>query len=149
MAAIRWFTPFKRPVILLGIVIGGVSSALLAQQPSGAVGLTQENVVREALTEFPGTDALTFNGVFAPGGTSGKHRHPGTEVLHVIAGHGVLIQEGHEPVELAPGTTIVAEPEAKGGSFVHELRNTSATEVLRTYVVLLVDKGEPPFFPVQ
>jgi quercetin dioxygenase-like cupin family protein len=140
----------RRPVILLGIIAGGVSTALLAQQPPpNPPGLTQENILREAIAEFPGTDVVAFNGVFAPGATSGRHRHPGTEVIHVIQGKALVLHEGRGAQELTAGMTLIAQPREKGGSFVHELRNTSETEVLRTYIVLLVDKGEPPALPVE
>lgn len=140
-----------RSVILLGIVVGGMGTAVFAQapQPPATPGLTQENVLREAIAEFPGTDAITFNGVFAPGATSGRHRHPGTEVIHVIQGSALVLQQGREPVELSAGMTIVAQPDAKGGSFVHELRNLSDTDTMRTYIVLLVEKGAPPAIPLE
>ncbi|KRA84073.1 cupin domain-containing protein [Altererythrobacter sp. Root672] len=125
-----------------------MGTALLAQRPSPSPGLTQENILREALGEFPGTEAVTFNGVFAPGATSGKHRHPGTEVIHVVSGHALVLQDGRNPLELKTSMTMIATPDVKGGSFMHELRNHSSTEMLRTYIVLLVDEGEPPFFPV-
>jgi quercetin dioxygenase-like cupin family protein len=138
--------------VLLGIVAAGMSTAVLAQgaqQVPATPGVTQENVLREALAEFPGTDAVSFSASFAPGATLGRHRHPGTEVLHVVAGHGLLLQDGHEPLNVGPGMTVVTQPDVRGGSFVHELRNASTTEPLRTYVVILVDKGEPPALPVN
>ena len=149
MGIMQSATRVRRPLILLGIIGSGIGTALVAQQPSPSAGLTQENILREGLPEFPGTDAVTFNGVFAPGASSGRHRHPGTEVIHVISGHARVLQDGREPLDMGPGMTIIATPEMKGGSFIHELRNTSSTEVLRTHIVLLVDRGEPPFFPVQ
>jgi quercetin dioxygenase-like cupin family protein len=138
--------------VLVGLVATGMTTAVLAQEarPTLATpGVTQENILREALAEFPGTDAVTFSATFAPGATLGRHRHPGTEVLHVLSGHGLLLQDGHAPRDLGPGMTVVAQPEIKGGSFVHELRNASTTEPLRTYVVILVDNGEPPAVPAD
>jgi quercetin dioxygenase-like cupin family protein len=136
-----------RACVLLGILATGLGTAALAQNnpPGPAIpGLTQENLARAALVEFSGSDVVSFNGNFAPSASSGRHRHPGTEVLHVISGTGVLHQDGREPVPLRPGVTVVCEPSAKGGSFVHEVRNLSASEPLRTYIVILVDSGEPP-----
>jgi quercetin dioxygenase-like cupin family protein len=142
----------SRSAVLVGLLAAGLSTMVLAQneQPlSPPPGLTRSNIVRVELVEFPGSDAVAFNGNFAPGATSGRHRHPGSEIFHVISGRGVLLQEGQEPMDLVPGTTVVSEPDEKGGSFVHEVRNLSATEPLRTYVVLLVDAGEPPSLPAD
>ena len=142
----------SRSTVLAGLVAAGLSTMVWAQsgqQPSPPQGLTRSNIVRVELVEFPGSEAIAFNGNFAPGATSGPHRHPGSEIFHVISGRGVLLQEGHEPMGLVPGTTVVSEPDQKGGSFVHEVRNLSATEPLRTYVVLLVDAGEPPSLPAD
>jgi len=137
---------------LLGIATVGLGSTVLAQGDSRQVatpGLIQANVIRAELVEFAGTDVISFNGEFAPSGRPGAHRHPGTEVLHVIEGNGVLLQAGHDPVQLKTGMTVISEPDVKGGSFVHEVRNLSATEPLRTFIVLLVDKGEPPALPAE
>lgn len=135
--------------VLGGIAVAGIAVTALAQgrQQVATPGLTQANIARGQLMEFPGTDAITFTGEFAPSATPGPHRHPGTEFLHVISGEGVLLQEGLAPVRLKPGMTVVSEPDTPGGSFVHEVRNTSPTEPLRTYIVLLVDEGEPPALP--
>jgi len=141
-----------RWVMLSAIVVTGIGTTVLAQDNPIAPaipGLTQENIVRAELVEFPGNDVVAFNGRFAPTATSGRHRHPGTEVLHVIDGEGVLLQDRHEPVQLKPGVTVISEPDTKGGSFVHEVRNLSTNEPLRTYIVLLVDKGEPPALPAE
>jgi len=138
--------------ILLGIATIGSGTAVLAQinvQVPATPGLTQENIVRAQMVEFPGSDVIAFNGRFAPAATPGRHRHPGTEILHVIEGRGVLLQDGRNPIELRSGMTVISEPDVKGGSFVHEVRNLSATEPLRTYIVLMVDKGEPPALPAD
>jgi quercetin dioxygenase-like cupin family protein len=141
-----------RSAVLVGLVAAGLGTVVMAQdgqQPLPPSGLTRSNHVRIELVEFPGSEAVAFNGNFAPGATSGRHRHPGSEIFHVISGRGVLLQDGQEPMDLVPGTTVVSEPGEKGGSFVHEVRNLSTTEPLRTYVVLLVDAGEPPSLPAD
>ena len=141
----------RRTIALASIVAAGVATSVMAQGDSrpGRVGLTQSNILREAVARFPGTDAVMFNGDFAPGGMSGRHRHPGPEALHVIEGHGVLLQDGREPVELKPGVTVYSEPPEGETSFVHEVRNASQTEPLRTFVVVLVEKGMPPSLPAE
>ena len=141
-----------RSAVLVGLMAAGLGTMARAQseqQPSPPPGLTRSNNVRAELVEFPGSEAITFNGNFAPGATSGRHRHPGSEIFHVISGRGVLLHDGQKPMDLVPGATVVSEPDEMGGSFVHEVRNLSATEPLRTYVVLLVDAGEPPSLPAD
>ena len=82
----------RRAIVLAAIVTAGVGTSVLAQNDArpGQSGLTQSNMMREAMARFPGMDAVMFNGNFAPGGMSGRHRHPGPEMLHVIEGRGVL-----------------------------------------------------------
>ena len=141
----------RRTTVLAMIVTVGLGTSVLAQNEArpGRSGLTQSNILREAVARFPGTEAVMFNGDFAPGGMSGRHRHPGPEVLHVIEGRGVLMQDGREPVQLAPGVTVYSEPPEGEASFVHEVRNASQTEPLRTFVVVLVEKGMPPGLPAD
>ena len=141
----------RRAIVLAAIVTAGVGTSVLAQNDArpGQSGLTQSNMMREAMARFPGMDAVMFNGNFAPGGMSGRHRHPGPEMLHVIEGRGVLLQDGREPIQLEPGTTVYSEPPEGETSFVHEVRNSSQTEPLRTFVVVLVEKGMPPGLPAE
>ena len=139
----------RRAIVLAAIVTAGVGTSVLAQNDArpGQSGLTQSNMMREAMARFPGMDAVMFNGNFAPGGMSGRHRHPGPEMLHVIEGRGVLLQDGREPIQLEPGTTVYSEPPEGEASFIHEVRNSSETEPLKTFVVVLVEKGMPPGLP--
>jgi quercetin dioxygenase-like cupin family protein len=133
-------------------VVAGLGTAVLAQenaQVPNTPGLTRQNIQRAALAEFPGSDVVTFNAEFVPGGSSGRHRHPGTEVLYVIEGSGVMLRDGREPVQLKPGATVLSEPAKRGESFVHEVRNSSSAVPLRTFIVLVVDEGEPPAVAVN
>jgi quercetin dioxygenase-like cupin family protein len=148
---LKLLPPGRRTIVLAAIVTAGLGTSVLAQNEArpGRSGLTQSNILREAVARFPGTEAVMFNGDFAPGGMSGQHRHPGPEALHVIEGHGVLLQDGREPVELKPGVTVYSEPPEGETSFVHEVRNSSQTEPLRTFVIVLVEKGMPPSLPAE
>jgi len=148
---LKLLPPGRRTIVLAAIVTAGLGTSVLAQNEArpGRSGLTQSNILREAVARFPGTEAVMFNGDFAPGGMSGRHRHPGPEALHVIEGHGVLLQDGREPVELKPGVTVYSEPPEGETSFVHEVRNSSQTEPLRTFVIVLVEKGMPPSLPAE
>ena len=141
----------RRAIVLGAIVAGGVGTAVLAQGDArpGRSGLTQSNILREAMARFPGMDVVSFNGNFEPGGMSGRHRHPGPEIFHVIEGRGVLLQDGREPVLLEPGVTVYSEPPEGETSFIHEVRNSSQTEPLRSFVVVLVEKGMPPSLPAE
>ena len=143
--------PFPRFAILAAIVASGLGAVAWAQGNLAVPtpGLTQSNIVRADLVEFPANDVIAFNGTFEPGATPGPHRHPGTEIVHVIEGTGLLLQEGREPIQLRQGMTVLSEPTARGGTFAHEIRNLSTTALLKTYIVLLVDNGEPPALPAR
>ena len=142
----------SRAAALTAIVAGGLATAALGQGEAAfrsPPGLTQENIVRQAMAQFPEHDVIAFDGVFGPSASSGRHRHPGTEILRVMEGEGVMLRDGREPTALKPGAAYILEPGASGDGFVHELRNTSATQPLKTFVVLLVAKGRPPALPAD
>ena len=140
-----------RTLALSAIAFLGIAT-IAAAQGSPEVptpGLTQSNVARFSLQEYPGTDVMVMEGSFEPAATPGRHRHPGPELVYVIEGQGLLLQDGRDPVELHKGMTVLSEPDIAGSSFTHEIRNTSPSEPLRTYVVLLLGPGEPPALPPQ
>jgi len=86
---------------------------------------------------------VTMLGItIAPGGSSGRHTHPGDCYGTVVEGTAELRLEGREPRRLSPGE---AWHNPRGA--VHELRNVGDSPV-RVVNTLLVDKGKPRMQPV-
>jgi len=78
----------------------------------------------------------------APGGSSGRHTHPGDCYGTVIEGTVELRVEGREPRRVSAGE---AWHNPRGA--IHELRNVGDTPV-RVVNALMVDKGKPRMQPV-
>jgi hypothetical protein len=95
------------------------------------------------------SDLYIQNNVWAPGGTTGWHTHPGHSLIIVTAGT-VTAYEGHDPT-CTPHTYSVGQGFVDaGGDHVHVLRNEGAVEA-RTVAVQLIpagamrrDDAEPP-----
>lgn len=47
---------------------------------------------------------------FEPGGRTNWHSHPGGQVLHCVAGMGLVVNEAGERVALTPGDTVQIPP---------------------------------------
>jgi len=87
------------------------------------------------------SDLYVQSNVFAPGGSSGWHTHPGPSLITVTAGT-VTVYEGDDPsctpkVYSVNGTNGFVDV---GGGDVHLIRNES-TEEARTVVVQLIPAG--------
>jgi len=85
------------------------------------------------------SDVYVQSNVWAPGGTTGWHTHPGHSLIIVTAGT-ITAYEGHDP-SCAPhvyttGMGFVDE----GGSHVHVLRNEGGEEA-RTIATQLIPAG--------
>jgi quercetin dioxygenase-like cupin family protein len=85
------------------------------------------------------SDVFVQSNVWAPGGTSGWHTHPGHSLIIVTAGT-VTAYEGDDPTctprVYTPGMGFVDE----GGDHVHMLRNEGSVEA-RTIAVQLIPAG--------
>jgi len=73
----------------------------------------------------------------APGGSTGKHSHPGIETGYVLEGSATLEIEGMPPIAMNAGTSYLI-PAGK----IHDAKNSGSVpvKVLATYVV---EKGKP------
>jgi len=73
----------------------------------------------------------------APGGSTGKHSHPGIETGYVLEGSATLEIEGMPAIAMSAGTSYLI-----AAGKVHDAKNTGSVpvKVLATYVV---EKGKP------
>jgi quercetin dioxygenase-like cupin family protein len=84
-----------------------------------------------------GYQAVVARVTLAPGGSSGRHTHPGDEISYVVSGQAELRVDG-EPVQTIKADQAFVVSAGK----IHELRNTTDKPVvlIGTYVV---KKGQP------
>jgi quercetin dioxygenase-like cupin family protein len=124
----------KRTAIGLTIltVVLAVTSALVAQNPA-----VKRTVVKTGDVSVPGREAVIANVEIAPGGSVGRHTHPGDEISYVVAGEGEILMEGKPPLTIKPGDGFVVP-----GGTKHDAHNTG-TEPLKLIAVYVVEKGKP------
>jgi quercetin dioxygenase-like cupin family protein len=72
-----------------------------------------------------------------PGGTSGKHRHPGVELAYVLEGAVELVHEGKPPITVKAGEPTM---NTVGGIHTATNRGTVPVKILTVYIV---EKGKP------
>jgi hypothetical protein len=85
------------------------------------------------------SDVYVQSNVWAPGGTTGWHTHPGHSLIIVTAGT-VTVYEGHDDT-CAPRTyTVGMGLVDAGGDHVHVIRNEGAVEA-RTITVQVIPAG--------
>ena len=116
-----------------------VNNLAVSDDPSEAN--SKKNVWHSLQKTKGASDLYVQSNVWAPGGTSGWHTHPGHSLITVTAG-AVTAYEGHDasctPTVYTVGMTFVDE----GGDHVHVLRNEGTVEA-RTITVQLIPAGAP------
>lgn len=118
----------------VGIVVGIVGNQVLNAQQKP---LKATLIFRADLVGMPGQEVIVQLGEFAPRGSSGKHIHPGHEVLYVLEGSGVKEAEGEGPAPMKAGT-VTYVPAGK----VSETKNESASAPLKFLVFRVHPKGQ-------
>jgi quercetin dioxygenase-like cupin family protein len=121
----------KRTAVGLAIVLA-VTAALVAQNP--AIKLT---VVTRGDISVPGREAVITNIEITPGGSAGRHTHPGDEISYVVSGEGEILMEGHPALKIKPGDGFIVP-----GGTKHDAHNTG-TEPLKLIGIYVVEKGKP------
>ena len=107
-------------------------AAVAAQQPT-----FKRTVLQQADISIPGREAVTAAVEFQPGGTPGRHSHPGEEIGYVIDGTVKVEQDGKPAVTLTAGQTFLIP-----AGTVHNATNvgTGTAHLVATYIV---EKGKP------
>jgi len=119
-------------------VLAAIGAGLLAAQ-SGV----QRTVVEKHDVSVPGRESVITRIEVAPGGSTGRHTHPGDENTYILEGQLEVTIDGEAPRTLKAGDAIVIP----GGS-VHNAKNTGAAPV-KAVGVYVVEKGKPLASPVS
>lgn len=123
-------------MLVVALTVAGVSGQAQAQ-------LFRRAVLQKVDVSVPGREVVQAIAEFSPGGTTGRHTHPGEEVSYVLEGTVRLDVEGKPPVTLKAGDTFFVD-----AGRVHVASSGGATlaRVLATYVV---EKGKPLSTPAS
>jgi len=121
-------------ILFAGVIGAGNAGA----QQSGF----KRTVLQQGDLSMAGHESVTAVAEFQPGGTVGRHTHPGEEVGYILEGTIVLEQDGKPAVTLGPGKTFFIP-----AGTVHNATNrgTAPARVLANYIV---EKGKPLATPV-
>lgn len=119
-------------VILAAAGLVGVVAAVGAQQP-----LFTRTVLQQADISVPGREAVTALVVVQPGGSPGRHTHPGEEIGYVLEGTVLIEQDGKPAMTLGAGKAFLIP-----SGTVHNATN-SGSAVVRLLVNYVVEKGKP------
>lgn len=121
-------------LLLSGAGVGAAADriALAQQQP------TIKRTILQRVDEPGAANYEAIMGVseIPPGGTSGRHRHPGIELAYVLDGSVVLEHDGKPPITVSAGQALKNEAE------VHNATN-KGTKPVKILAVYLVEKGKP------
>jgi len=122
--------------VTLGLV--AVVAGVHAQQTG-----FRRTVLQQSKLSVPGRESVTALAEFQPGGTVGRHTHPGEEIGYILEGTLVLEVEGKPAVTLNAGQTFFIP-----AGTVHNATNktSSPAKVLANYVV---ESGKPLATPVK
>ena len=116
----------------------GTSLVLVSPVASlhGQVGLERRIVQRQDLA-IPGYEVVLVEVTLAPGGTEGRHTHPGALIGRILEGELTLEQEGLPTRTYRAGESAVID-----AGRVHEGKNHGKVPVM-AFVTLVVPKGKP------
>lgn len=97
----------------------------------------KRTVVQTKDISMPGREAVIARVEIAPGGSAGRHTHPGEEISYVMEGELEVMIDGQPTVKYKVGEAFVVPAGAK-----HDAHNPGAkpTVLAATY---LVEKGKP------
>ena len=131
---LRYFYSASIAMVALGIVLVGFVSTNANAQPTG---ITAKVLLRTTLSGDDTKEVVMVSAEFAPGGTTGRHTHPGDEYTAVLQGTLELRAEGRETRRVSAGD-VVHNPRG----LVHEARNVGDSPA-RVAVTFVIDKGKP------
>jgi quercetin dioxygenase-like cupin family protein len=121
----------KKSLLAVSIAVFAVAGAAIAQQ--GGIKRTPLQKV-----EFPdGYNTVTGIAEVPPGGSAGRHTHPGIETGYVLEGEADLVIEGKPDLHLKAGDSYQIP-----AGVVHDAK-VHGDKTLKVLGVYVVDKNKP------
>lgn len=120
--------------LLTAIGIGFGMGRALAQQQQPSIKRTE--LLRTDVPTGAPYEAVEAIAEIPPGGTSGRHRHPGIEVGYILDGEMTLEREGQPTITLKAGDAF------KNEGVIHRATN-HGSKTVRILGVYIVQKGKP------
>jgi quercetin dioxygenase-like cupin family protein len=132
------------PLIGLALALCLGATALGAGRAGAAPEPSVTTVMSKELANIPGKEALMLMVTFPPGAVDPIHRHDAHGFIYVLEGSIVMGVKGGKEVTLNPGQSFY-----EGPNDIHTVgRNASDTRPARFLVLLIKEKGVPPFLPI-
>ena len=131
-------------LLIFGI---GAGAGLLAQRLLHAQNepVKRTSLLQTELDGVPGKEVDVFIVEIAPGASTGKHSHPGSEIAYILEGTAGVEAEGNNfPIPQRRGSVSYLRPNE-----VHNVSNPSRTETLKAIVFAVNDKGKPKVVPAK
>jgi quercetin dioxygenase-like cupin family protein len=126
----------------------------VVENPTAAPHLAKESAAQNAkvtpliakdLTGVAGKEAAMLTVEYAPGASSGKHRHNAHTFVYVLEGSIVMQVEGGKETTLGPGQTFYESPDD-----IHSVsKNASNSQPAKFLVFFVKEKGAPASTPVK
>ena len=125
----------KRILVFLSLA----ASSMLAQDAKVTPLLTKD------LAGIPGKEGSMVTVEYAPGASSGIHRHNANTFVYVLEGSVVMQVKGGKEITLGPGQTFY-----ESSDDIHTVsKNASATKPAKFLVFFVKEKGAPGTVPAK
>jgi quercetin dioxygenase-like cupin family protein len=128
-------------MIATALVVAGTVAPSTSSGQGPAAPAFKRTVVQQADLSTQGREVVQALVEFQPGGTPGRHTHPGEEVGYIIEGTFSLEQGDKPAVTLKAGQGFIIP-----AGQVHNATSTGAGKILATYIV---EKGKPLATPAK
>lgn len=133
----RWVAALAGVAALTSVSL----SLAIAQTPAPASPLFKRTLLQQHDLSAPGREFVQVLAEFQPGGSTGRHTHPGEEIGYVIAGP-VVVEIDGEPTRTFQSGEAFMIPAGK----IHNA--TSRSAAARLVVTYVIEKGKPAATPV-
>jgi quercetin dioxygenase-like cupin family protein len=124
----------RNVVLLAG---AAVTAMAVAGSAARAQDVARTQLQMWSIPQNPAYDVNLLQATIKPGGTTGKHTHPGAELTYVASGEVVVKLEGSPDKTVKAGESLMIPPKA-----VHEVMATGSGPAVLV-VTYVTEKGQP------
>lgn len=124
-------TPFIIAAVLLGFNVGTGHN-----QPAQAAGVPVSTFLQTEAAGGHNPDWKVTTVELGPGAVDSRSVRPGSGVVYVLTGDGLLELDGKASIGLHPGVAVALNPDKR-----LVLKNTTDTETLRVLIVVYQETG--------